>query len=132
MAEAEGRDCPELQLPFIEPSLNHLIDYLFEVGPSTAGEVLSFQEIAAWSAATGRTLTPWEAVTLRRLSSAYLSEAHAASDPDRAPPGGYKIPATPFEGAFQALMSMATVVETPALKRQPRPTAQVTGRRLRV
>lgn len=48
--------------------------------------MLSFQEMAAWMAATGRVLSGWELSTLRSLSGAYLAEYDAASDPNRAPP----------------------------------------------
>jgi hypothetical protein len=64
----------------------HLIDYLFRVGPSIAGEVLTFQEIQAWSEASGVVLDGWEAETLRRMSGAYLAEYQAASDLARPAP----------------------------------------------
>jgi hypothetical protein len=64
----------------------HLIDDLFEVGPSVAGEPLTFQEIAAWSGLTGRSLDAWEPVALRRLSLAYLAEYQAAETMSRPAP----------------------------------------------
>lgn len=62
------------------------MDYLFEVGPSSGGEIITFQEMQAWQAMGGPRLDAWEAVTLRALSAAYLSEYSAASEPDRPPP----------------------------------------------
>lgn len=59
---------------------------MFEVGPATAGEVLTFQEIAAWSAQVGVALDAWETQVLRRLSAAYLGELYAAEDENRPPP----------------------------------------------
>lgn len=65
------------------------MDYLFEVGPGTGDGALTFQEIAAWCSLTGRELEPWEVQTLRRMSSAYLSEATEATDPKRPAPAWY-------------------------------------------
>lgn len=83
--EEAGNTRSELVLPEIE-AWAYVVDYLFAVGPSTGGEVLTFQEIAAWSALTGRVLGAWEAETLKALSGAYLSEYHAAEDVNRPPP----------------------------------------------
>jgi len=83
--EEQGEDQPLLELPPVDAA-QHLIDYLFEVGPSVGGEVLTFSELQAWQASTGTVLTSWEAITLRRLSGAYLSELNAASDPQRPAP----------------------------------------------
>lgn len=72
---------------------------LFDVGPSTAGEVVTFQEIAAWQSATGVRLDAWEAETLRRLSHAYLAEMVEAKDPARPPPYQDAPPPPPAEVA---------------------------------
>lgn len=48
--------------------------------------MISFQEIAAYSAMTGVELDPWEAETLRQMSGAYLSEYDAASEESRPAP----------------------------------------------
>lgn len=76
-AEVEGLD-----LPLIDAG-EHLITYLFDVGPSVGGEVLSYSEIAAWLSISGVVISPWEAETLRKLSAAYLAEREAAKSPDR-------------------------------------------------
>lgn len=81
----------ELILPVVEVA-EHLIDYLFSIGPTTGGETISFQEIAAWTALTGYRLNGWEAETLRRLSGAYAAEHYAASDAKR--PAPYSAPLT--------------------------------------
>lgn len=65
---------------------DHLAEILFKVGPSTGGEVITYQEITAWSGITGYTLNGWEAETLRALSSEYLAELHAAEDDNRPAP----------------------------------------------
>lgn len=87
--EDAGRDRPELDLPPADFG-GQLVDHLFDVGPSAAGEALTFQEIAAWSAATGIALDAWEASTLKLLSCAYLAELDAASDPSRPPPASVR------------------------------------------
>ncbi len=83
--EREGEAQVLLEMPPVDAA-SHLIDALFEVGPSIAGEVLTFTEIQAWQNATGTPLNSWEATTLRRLSGEYLAERQAAEAPDRAPP----------------------------------------------
>lgn len=79
-AEVEGLDPPEVEAG------DHLIKHLFTVGPSSAGEVLTFSEIAAWTTLTGVVVTAWEAETLRAMSAAYLGELDAAKEPGRAAP----------------------------------------------
>lgn len=83
--EEKGVARSELVMPPIEAG-EHLIDYLFKVGPSAAGETLTFQELAAWCAMTGHHLTAWEAATLRQLSGAYLGEYEAAANAKRPAP----------------------------------------------
>jgi hypothetical protein len=65
---------------------DHLAEILFKVGPSTAGEVISYQEIKAWSDLSGYTLNGWESETLRSLSGEYLAEIHAAEEVARPAP----------------------------------------------
>lgn len=65
---------------------SYLVSYLFEVGPTTGEGPITHQEIAAWCSLTGRELEPWEVDALRRMSGAYLSEAHEATEPKRSPP----------------------------------------------
>lgn len=89
---------PELVLPPIGFG-GHLVDLLFDVGPSSAGEVITFQEIVAWQRVTGVRLDAWEAETLRRLSHAYLAEIVEAKDPDRPAPYRDTPPPPPAEVA---------------------------------
>lgn len=83
--EKDGEPQILLELPPVDAA-GHLIGYLFEVGPSSAGEMITFQELEAWQNATGTRLTSWEAITLRKLSGAYLGELQAAEDPKRPAP----------------------------------------------
>lgn len=51
------------------------------VGGGLAGSILipasiSWQEIMAWSAATGTEITPWEALALRAMDSAWIEAYH--------------------------------------------------------
>lgn len=80
-----GADVPQLELPPTGFG-QHLVDYLFEVGPSCGGEPLTYSEVAAWQGITGVRLDAWEAETLRRLSVEYLNERDAAADPERPAP----------------------------------------------
>ena len=74
---------PEIDAP-------HLIDYLFEAGPtliSSMGEgPLTHSELHAWQRNTGITLQPWEARIMIRLSKDYLGEAQRAKARDAEAP----------------------------------------------
>jgi len=63
----------------------HMIDYLFEIGPTQVagmGEApISHAEIEAWQRNTGIELNSWEARTLRKLSAEYLTESMNATQP---------------------------------------------------
>jgi hypothetical protein len=75
----------------IAPSLpdtpaKHLIDYLFEIGPTISGGTIPPSEIAAWQSFSGVELLPWEAKELRYLSSVYGKQLHESTAPDCPPP----------------------------------------------
>ncbi len=42
---------------------------------------ISFLELSAWQASTGLALSPWEALTLRRLSIDYIDQLHRSKNP---------------------------------------------------
>lgn len=68
----------------------HIINYLFEVGPSMSGGMGSIQitntELRDWQQNIGIKLQPWEARFIRRLSGDYLSESHRATEKGCAAP----------------------------------------------
>lgn len=70
----------------------HLINYLFEIGPAIHGSMglapLSHCEIAAWMGSTGIRLQPWELRAMHNLSRQYVAEYHQAEDPERPAPYG--------------------------------------------
>ncbi|WP_051971855.1 hypothetical protein [Massilia sp. 9096] len=80
----------------IEPELpplewgGYLVEYLFEFGPTTATGMGSVpvepQCIESWQRQTGLNLSPWEFLTLQRLSKEYAAEASNATEPDRFAP----------------------------------------------
>lgn len=82
-------------LPAAGPAA-HLVGYLFDCGPIQYGAMgeapLSHTDIAAWQANTGVALQTWEALSLRRLSRAYLASLQAAREADCPPP--YVTPTT--------------------------------------
>lgn len=61
----------------------HIINYLFEVGPVMSGGMGSIQitntELRDWQQNIGIRLQPWEARFIRRLSGDYLGESHRAA-----------------------------------------------------
>lgn len=77
-------------LPPLECGGEYLIRDLFEVGPSCSNGMSSgpvtWTEIDAWCRRSGRGLSPDDAVLLRRMSSAYVSEAHKATENFAEPP----------------------------------------------
>lgn len=74
----------EIEMPPLEAGA-HLLDYLWEFGPSMAAgmgnSAVTFQEMAAWQTLTAVQLHPWEARMLRRLSIEYVNQAHDARAP---------------------------------------------------
>ena len=68
------------EMPLVEAE--HLLSYLFEIGPTLSvgmGEApLTHAEIAAWQVNTGVELASWEARFLQRLSLDYLVQAQSA------------------------------------------------------
>lgn len=86
---ADGQPPP--LLPPVPHFAAHLIEHLFDAGPTMAGglsgaEPLSSAELLAWQDLTGVPLTPWESRTLRRMSRAYAAESREARTPSRPAP----------------------------------------------
>lgn len=81
----KGKTRTELALPPLDAA-QHIAEHLFQIGPSTSGEVVTYQEIQAWKNLTGHELNGWEAQTIRALSAAYLAEYQAAEDAKRPAP----------------------------------------------
>ena len=85
------RDGGEIEMPPFDEG-EYLIAYLYELGPTVAADMgagpVTFAEMAAWQAARGFELEPWEARLLRRLSVDYLVESHRATERNCPPPWG--------------------------------------------
>lgn len=83
------RDGGEIDMPPLGEG-EYLIAYLYELGPTVAAGIgagpVTFVEMAAWQAACGFELEPWEAHLLRRLSIDYLAESHRATKQNCPPP----------------------------------------------
>lgn len=85
-----------LQERGIEPRMpplewaGHLVEYLFEFGPTMAAGMgsgpLTPSEIEAAQRLLGIQFQPWEARLLLRLSREYLAESHRATEQSCAPP----------------------------------------------
>ena len=89
--ECIERDGGEIEMPPFDEG-EYLIAYLYELGPTVAAGMgagpVTFAEMAAWQAARGFELEPWEARLLRRLSVDYLAESHRATERNCPPPWG--------------------------------------------
>jgi hypothetical protein len=77
-------------MPFVDAE--HIIGYLFEIGPSVSGGMsqapITHGEIAAWQANIGVELQPWEARFLRSLSIEYIGQSVKSEKPDCPAPYG--------------------------------------------
>jgi len=82
-------DDPDYGLPEIGP-LEHIVAWLVEIGEAqqTGGGLatVTWQELRAWAAASGLTLSPFEYQALRRLSAAYVDQYYAAHGTNVASP----------------------------------------------
>lgn len=84
-----GRPADALEMPPLDWG-DHLIGWLFEVGPGNDGKPITWGEIEAWKNMTGTIVAPFEALALRSLSVDYIGELFSAKSPDRARPHGNK------------------------------------------
>ena len=88
-AQRLPEDDPRLE-PEPAEDLQHLLDWLWDVGPAVGGGMgpapVDYRDIAAWAALTHTDPTPWEARMLRHLSRHYLAALSAAEDPAAQPP----------------------------------------------
>lgn len=75
------------EMPPVQCGL-HLVDYLWEWGPSLGDAPLNHAELKACQENTGVELSSWDASTLVLLSKAYLGECYAATKRDSVPPYG--------------------------------------------
>ena len=64
----------------------HLVEYLIDMGVTQGEQAINHGEIESWQRQCGIELEPWEVRFVKRLSEAYLSESHAARDPDAKAP----------------------------------------------
>lgn len=69
-----------MELPEVPEAVEHLVGYLFEVGPLVGEHSVPFSEINAWRQATGAVLSEFEAVALRTLSQHYAGMLREAGD----------------------------------------------------
>ncbi|MEO1488773.1 MAG: hypothetical protein AAFR88_04955 [Pseudomonadota bacterium] len=79
--KAEG---DELNLP--PNPAKYLTDWLFEIGPTSGDNAITWPDLTAWQEISGVVLSAWEAKTLRSLSVALLAERSRAKQPDAIPP----------------------------------------------
>lgn len=70
------RNNQDVLLP--ECSASYILEYLFELGVTLGEHPITHAEIRAWMDNTGIDLSSWEAVTIKRLSEAYVRSSHEA------------------------------------------------------
>ncbi len=78
--EERGEPAPQLELPPVPEAVEHLVGYLFEVGPVVGEHSVPFSEIYAWRRETGVQLNEFETTAIRMLSQEYLGMRREAAD----------------------------------------------------
>lgn len=73
-----GEDCREVDLPSVD-GCEHLVSYLFEVGPSVRGEELTHGDLRSYQENTGTFLDEFDASMMVRMSREYLAQYRKAS-----------------------------------------------------
>lgn len=68
------------------PEGQYLIEVLFKVGPVRGEGPVYEENLQAWEARRGIELQPWQADLILEMSQAYLSEMHAAREPNAVAP----------------------------------------------
>ncbi len=72
------------ELPPIDPADNYIISRLMDLGPTVAAGMsagpVTYTEMDAYIRVTGASISGEDARLLRRLSTAYLSESHKATE----------------------------------------------------
>jgi hypothetical protein len=76
-----GEDAAELQIPDLG-NAQFLVDWLFEVGPTTGEQRLEWVQLESWQRQTGVELDEFCAVALVKMSGAYLGMLHEAREPN--------------------------------------------------
>lgn len=66
-------------MPEVEAGM-HLVQMLFEIGPTGKEEPLAWGEIESWARVQGVPLQPWHYTLLVHLSREYLAESYEARD----------------------------------------------------
>jgi hypothetical protein len=88
----QGNPDYEPDMPPVQPQVEYLLGYLFEMGPTLHGDMgpklLTHEEIQAWQRNIGIKLTPWQVRWMRNLSAEYLGELNRAHKHDCPAPWG--------------------------------------------
>ncbi len=86
-AELEkGTPQPLLELPEVPEAVEHILEYVFEVGPVVGEHAVDWVQLAAWKEATGVYLGEFAATSVVTLCQVYLSQLREACDPKCPPP----------------------------------------------
>lgn len=67
-------------MPEVPEAVDHVVDYLFEIGPVIGDNPVPFTEITAWRSETGAVINEFEATAIRALSQSYLGQLIEAAD----------------------------------------------------
>lgn len=65
-----------------ECDAQYIVEHLFNVGITLGDHATTHGEIESYQRNIGIRLTPWEVLTIKRLSETYLSESYKAREPN--------------------------------------------------
>lgn len=106
---------PDYQMPDPGP-LEYLLGYLAEIGEAEISgghlSIIGWRTMQAWADMTGVRLTAGEALGLRRLSSAYVSQYYQSESSSCAAPHLATIPAR--EEVASKMKSLFSMLRSPA------------------
>lgn len=104
----------------------YLVDIVNETGLDTAGNPLSYNELMAWQHFSGVELSPWEATTIKAMSSAYCTWLVKAQDPN-CPQPVYTETRSMEEIRKSVDQQIRSVLETRSKKRQGKKRKRANG-----
>jgi hypothetical protein len=87
---ANSESQADAELPEFDSAFSPMLGFFFDMGQAMSTGMglipISWQEQRAWRLENKLSLTLWEIETLRKMSEAYCSEYHKATDPSRKRP----------------------------------------------
>lgn len=81
LRQKKGEEVKELELAEVEPTLEYVVTYFRQVGPTMSGKEVTFGELNAFCERTGVNLDEFESMAIKHMSAAYIGMSHQGRDP---------------------------------------------------